>query len=334
MRPSGGSRGDAVRIPRNRIFTLLLCFFASALILASCDSAKTSAAPAAAARAIPGPTAVKGPIIDAHAHAVHALKPGEEAWPWPEWQPRDFLPAPRTDAGLIQETLAMLKRLNIVKAVVSGSMLDAWREAAPGLVIPGFQTGIAGTTPEQFAAYRKSLRETPGAVIGEVGSQYAGLTPNDPQFAPFLSLAEELDRPMIVHVGLGAPGARQFRMSLSDPLLFEDALVKHPKLRLCVSHAGYPLLDRMIALLYYYPNVYVDTAFIDWYLPRKEFHAYLRRLVEAGYGKRIMFGSDNMYWPEAIRLAVESIESADFLRPEQKRDILYNNAARFFRLTD
>jgi predicted TIM-barrel fold metal-dependent hydrolase len=44
--------------------------------------------------------------------------------------------------------------------------------------------------------------------------------------------------------------------------------------------------------------------------------AYIRRLVEAGHGKRIMFGSDNMAWPESIRLAVESIESADFLTPE------------------
>lgn len=36
--------------------------------------------------------------------------------------------------------------------------------------------------------------------------------------------------------------------------------------------------------------------------------------------------------PESIRPAIESIESADFLTPEQKRDIFYNNAVRFFRL--
>ena len=96
--------------------------------------------------------------------------------------------------------------------------------------------------------------------------------------------------------------------------------------------ALWPLLDEMIALFYYYPQVYVDTGVIDWLIPRKEFHVYLRRLVEAGYGKRIMFGSDNMAWPESIRLSVESIEPADFLTPEQKRDIFYNNAVRFFRL--
>ena len=47
-----------------------------------------------------------------------------------------------------------------------------------------------------------------------------------------------------------------------------------------------------------------------------------------------MFGSDQMIWPEVIGLAIEGIESADFLSAEQKADIFYNNAARFLRLTE
>ena len=47
-----------------------------------------------------------------------------------------------------------------------------------------------------------------------------------------------------------------------------------------------------------------------------------------------MFGSDQMQWPEAIDDAVEAIEAAPFLSDEQKRDIFYNNAARFLRLTN
>jgi predicted TIM-barrel fold metal-dependent hydrolase len=54
--------------------------------------------------------------------------------------------------------------------------------------------------------------------------------------------------------------------------------------------------------------------------------------VDAGFGKRIMFGTDQMFWPDAMALAVERIQSADYLSREQKRDILYNNAARFYRL--
>jgi predicted TIM-barrel fold metal-dependent hydrolase len=56
--------------------------------------------------------------------------------------------------------------------------------------------------------------------------------------------------------------------------------------------------------------------------------------MDAGLGKRLMFGSDQMIWPEAIGMAVESIESADFLTDADKRDIFYNNAARFLRLSD
>jgi predicted TIM-barrel fold metal-dependent hydrolase len=81
-----------------------------------------------------------------------------------------------------------------------------------------------------------------------------------------------------------------------------------------------------------HPQVYVDIAVLNWALPRKEFHSYLRRLVEAGFGERIMFGSDQMVWPEVIGKAIEGVSSATFLREAQKRDIFYNNAVRFFRL--
>ena len=67
-------------------------------------------------------------------------------------------------------------------------------------------------------------------------------------------------------------------------------------------------------------------------LPREEFYRYLRGLEEAGFGKRIMFGSDTSMWPQTLAIGIEAIESADFLTEAQKRDILYNNTARFLRL--
>ena len=69
-------------------------------------------------------------------------------------------------------------------------------------------------------------------------------------------------------------------------------------------------------------------------IPRTAFYDYLKALVRAGLGKRLMFGSDQMVWPEKIDAAVEAIEQAPFLTEEQKRDIFYNNAARFLRLED
>jgi predicted TIM-barrel fold metal-dependent hydrolase len=83
-----------------------------------------------------------------------------------------------------------------------------------------------------------------------------------------------------------------------------------------------------------YSDLYLDLAVKNWIIPREKFHPYLKALIDAGYCKRIMFGSDQMVWPEAIGLAIEGIESAEFLTAQQKADIFYNNAARFLGLNE
>jgi hypothetical protein len=88
----------------------------------------------------------------------------------------------------------------------------------------------------------------------------------------------------------------------------------------------------MISMLLAHPQLYVDVSGNNWMLPRTQFHDHLRRLVEAGFEKRIMFGSDAMIWPGTIDVAIQSIETAPFLTEGQKRDIFYGNAARFLRL--
>ncbi|HUE82341.1 MAG TPA: amidohydrolase family protein [Pyrinomonadaceae bacterium] len=89
-----------------------------------------------------------------------------------------------------------------------------------------------------------------------------------------------------------------------------------------------------MALMTKYPQVYADLARHNWNSPRQTFHERLKALMDAGLGKRLMFGSDEDVWPEAIGMAIEGIESATFLTEEQKRDIFYNNAARFLRLDE
>ena len=98
-------------------------------------------------------------------------------------------------------------------------------------------------------------------------------------------------------------------------------------------HYGSPFVDEMIAMMYSHPNLYVDVACNDWAFPRKQFYDALRKMVDAGFEKRIMFGSDQMAWPRTIGKAVDTIDNAAFLTRSQKRDIFYDNAARFLRLS-
>jgi hypothetical protein len=96
-------------------------------------------------------------------------------------------------------------------------------------------------------------------------------------------------------------------------------------------HAGWPLADDTMAALYAHPQLYVDIGVIDYAFPRKQFSGFLHRLIDAGFENRIMFGSDEMVWPDAISSAIDTIQNDPALSSGQKRDILYNNAARFLR---
>lgn len=102
----------------------------------------------------------------------------------------------------------------------------------------------------------------------------------------------------------------------------------------CVGrNAGYPLLDDLLAVLYAHPQVHVDVGVIVYTQPRAAFCRFLQGIVEAGFGNRVMFGSEQMVWPGVIERAIAVIEDAAFVSEPQKRDILYNNAARFLRLS-
>jgi len=279
------------------------------------------------------------PIIDMHVHAYET----DERWKFHVPNPATGMPLlETTEADHMRATFAALKRYNIVKAVVNndsgGNLAVArrWQAAWPERVIVGAGFDSASNAPD-LAALRAAVQRHEVGVLGEIGAQYEGLTLADPQFEPYLALAEELDLPVGVHTGLGPPtapyeGSQRFRTRFGNPQLIEDVLIRHPKLRLYLMHAGWPYLAETKAILTVYPQVYADLAVIDWIIPREEFHEYLRALMRAGFGKQLMFGSDQMVWTDAIGRAIEGIESADFLSPIQKRDIFYNNAARFLRI--
>jgi predicted TIM-barrel fold metal-dependent hydrolase len=235
----------------------------------------------------------------------------------------------------------LMRRLNIVRAVVSGGehheAVLRWRQKAPEKVLVGYAVGDPSTLDADFL--RKEHAAGRLQVLGEVAAQYAGIAPNDPRMEPLYALAEELEVPLGLHLHPGPPGApyppfgmTHMRASNGRPLMLEEVLLRHPRMRLYVMHSGWPFLDETIALMYAHPQVHLDLGVIDWSQPSPEFHRYLQRLVEAGYGKRILFGSDQMVWPEMMEVAVRAVESADYLTEQQKDDIFYNNAARFLRL--
>ncbi|MBF6023440.1 amidohydrolase family protein [Lysobacter niastensis] len=301
------------------------------------------------------------PVIDMHLHAFPAdefppgtpLCPGDQGVTIPTFDPKaelDFASfiacdkpifSAKSDAELRDRTLAELRKYNVRRAVTEGpvELVADWRKAAGGdTIIPGVAFGKR--KDKSIDELRRLHANGQLAVLGEAYLQYRGHRPDDPRYEAYFALAEELDIPVGIHLGEGPPAAaripgyEEYRASMGSPFMLEDVLRKHPKLRIYVMHYGSPLVDEMIAMMFTHPNLYVDVSCNVFAFPRAQFYDALKRMVDAGFEKRILFGSDQMYWPDAIGEAIKSIEAAPFLSAEQKRDIFYNNAARFLRLSE
>ena len=272
------------------------------------------------------------PIIDVHLHAVGMFYRPDGSPPprvcinqVPECgnKPSAFT----TDDALLQGALTLMQRYNIVLGVVSGEesvKVARWLDGAPHRFLGGWMLDGGRSSP-RIARLRQAFRSGRYSVLAEINAQYDSRAPDDPARCR----AEGI--PINYTLGFGAP-LPKFRSALGHPLMLEPVIKRHPRLRLYVENAGYPFADEMTALMIQYPQVYADVSTITWIIPRDAFHDYLRTLVRAGLSQRLMFGSDQIIWPETIETAVESVETAEFLTPEQRRDIFFNNAVRFFRL--
>ncbi len=296
------------------------------------------------------------PIIDVHVHAMkHNPAFSSDLCPWflknmpvgdPNQPPPSFintdctdpLKAAQSDQEMQEAVLATAERLNMV-LVASGDpeILRRWHKAAPDRIIPSL--AISSSDEMTVEAFEDSLSSGFYKVMGEVAPQYQGVSVSDMSLDEYFAVAEKLNIPVGIHMGTGGNGmanitSPKYRASLGRPFLLEDMLARHPKLKIWVMHAGYPMIDEMIALMGAHAYVYVDLAGFIWSYPLEEIHAYLKRLVQAGFGKRILYGTDLMIWPKLIETSVGVIENANYLSYEQKRDILFNNAVRFFNLDE
>ena len=272
------------------------------------------------------------PVIDVHMH-----EPGAKAMP---------------------DYLAAMNELGVRHSVLIGTPLQ-WesnpvRDARfiPSLMLPcegggapniGFKCFADGSEFPAIDEVRKLAAAGKLKALGEINAQYMGIRPDDPKLAPYYALAEGLDLPVGIHIGIGPPGSAyvsrtgfpprkspKYSAAAGDLRALEKILIRHPRLRLYVMHAAWPFRDDILYMLYMHPQLHVDVSVLQWGIPRAAYYSYLKDLVDSGFGDRIMFGSDG--GPKHLRAGVAAILEAPFLTDAQKREILHDNAARFFKL--
>ncbi len=276
------------------------------------------------------PERYTGPIIDMHVHAYDERQ-RMFGMPHPPTLRGETFPSVPTPEAQWEETRKQFDKYNVVKALTSDGQL--WVDYDPDRIM----VSVRNLPEEQMVAMHEAGMLD---AIGELNPFYAGIRADHPSQAPLFALAERLGVPVGFHIMPGGPpggiyllGMKDARVANANPRQLEEVLVRHPGMKVYIIHGGWPYVEDLKAMLYAHPQLYVDISAINWALPERELHAYLESLIDAGFGDRIMFGSDQMVWPQTISIGIETVNSSS-LSLEQKAAIFYDNAARFLELSD
>jgi hypothetical protein len=174
--------------------------------------------------------------------------------------------------------------------------------------------------------------------LGESMFNYYGIPPTDKRLEPYWKIAEEFNIPIGIHADNGPPLERvnkeekpNYNPSCANPELLKPILEKHPKLRLYLMHYGGGYSEQSLELMKMYPQIYCEISAISLFAPKEIWEPMVKRLFDEGLGNRLMFASD--YFGE-VRKHIEIIYNIEWLTVEQKRNIYYNNAAKFLILSE
>lgn len=277
-------------------------------------------------------------IVDVHRHA---------GWPW-------------SDHDTVREDqLEMMKQSGVGWAVVSvtGKEDVARWQSAPVIVGVKFACPRNKAEPRyncfpeaegwpDLAWLETEIKAGRVGALHELAPNYYGISPANPRLDPYWELAARYDIPVGVHTQRGpGPGALHttradpeccpdYDPAMGNPALLRPVLEKYPTLRIWLQHVGAgrgdhaPFWPETLALLRDYPEIYVDLSITNGTMPLDQYEETLRMLIGAGYGKRIMFGSDNL----PVQPILKRLRSFDWLSQSQREAILHGNAERFFRI--
>jgi predicted TIM-barrel fold metal-dependent hydrolase len=257
----------------------------------------------------------------------------------------DYAPHHRTASGFVESpevqlsgTLAAMRQAGVRMGVVSGSndAVQRWRQEHPDRFLAGYRPDLS--QEDQTGAVEVFAREAGQGkwhTLGELALPYASRPLNDPSLFPYYEVCQRLGLPVAFHCGLDGPNPQKlfspaFRVELGDPLLLQDVFTAFPDLKVIIMHLGWPFFDHALYMLYAYPTAYVDLGVVNWLLGPSILRRMIVETIETVGADRILFGSDQMAWPQMIPVAVAATAEADYLTEEQKRKILWTNAARLY----
>ena len=239
-------------------------------------------------------------------------------YPVPEVTELDAFMADVKDAGITKFVCTGRDMTSLGGPRVANEFISELEAKYPDTII-----GVAGIDP---LGGQKALDEITHS-IKDLGLHGVSMDtfayqkfPNDPAFYPAYEVCQELGAPIFTTMGPLPIGFGKMRYA--DPLYIDDVAQDFPRLRIVISHGGFPFTQEMISVAWRNTNIYFETS-----LYRNKPGTEL--LVKAGND----FLGDKMLYASAFPFASYRQQLKEFLalgyKDEVKEKILWKNAEAF-----
>ncbi|MHB8219895.1 MAG: amidohydrolase family protein [Acidimicrobiales bacterium] len=198
--------------------------------------------------------------------------------------------------------LAVMDELGVATGIVTTELgrgaeqaLQAATEHPGRLLVAGGVTDPSH--PTRNVRRIRTLAGDPRFVMVRVMSVATGAAIDDPRHYPVYSVCEELGIPVGINVGVPGP---KVRSRLQHPELLEDVLIDFPDLVVIGAHMGHPYEELLMSYMRKWSNLYLScTAYAPRYMER----ALLKFMGSATYRGRVLWGSDEPWFPMRRSLA-------------------------------
>lgn len=244
-------------------------------------------------------------------------------------------------AELFRQSFEQMDINNVRYGLLShGTYKEAFMEERPEMFLLSYEPDLSLEDHIEAALeFEQNIINGRYAALGELGLIYAGIPLNTPDLYPYYEVAQKHGIPVFIHTGASGPNPQQvlspaFRIGTANPLLLEDVIIDFPDLKIVMMHMGWPFFDEALYILGTYPHVYMETSVAIWLLGDQLFNRLLREAVATAGSDKILFGTLQMAWPEVIGRSVTTIREAEYLSIDDKRAILWENAAALFEIEE
>jgi predicted TIM-barrel fold metal-dependent hydrolase len=188
---------------------------------------------------------------------------------------------------------------------------------------------IVSEHPDRFIGFASVDPNTADAperlerAFRELGARGVSLHPAKQRFwatdecmEPIFELCQTYDRPIVFDAGLSWEPNAPTRYG--HPLAIEEAIMRHPDVRVCLSHFAWPWVREMVMLMLKYPNCYTECSVLYLDSPEESIERLFTvdmgpRWFQRSFSHQVMFASNTpRFRAFKIRRAIEALDLPAF----------------------